>query len=471
MNNNIFSGGIPFGNGTVNADLNDSELNDVLLAYKRKVAGNYRPLLLDDFNSLPKNNLLVSTKIDGELCFLVSISKIVFLANAGGKVIFGDLPVLEEVKDIPDDTIIAGELYVKNDDRRPRVGDLPHLLAEKNNGDPKKLCFAAFDLLKISNLKMDAPYRERYNELKKIVSSDNQLRVAVCEEMDRNQLLAKFESEVKNGQIEGLVIRLPGGQIYKLKPEITIDAVIVAYTNKSEQPHLARSVLVGLMHPDEKIQILGACGNLGSDEDRKKLNIELKNIEVDTNVRYASDGGNLYTFVKPEIIIEIKVSDFQLERSDGHSSVSMKLDYKNEKWIAGPLTECPRPIHPVMTRIRTDKSTNKEDIRFSQIERFIIQNTKLDKVSELENSVVIRREVWKKNIKDSLAVRKLLVWKTNKDIDSLQFPSFVVHWTDFSPGRASPLNREVKLAPDEQTALTIADELINENIKKGWEKV
>jgi len=33
------------------------------------------------------------------------------------------------------------------------------------------------------------------------------------------------------------------------------------------------------------------------------------------------------------------------------------------------------------------------------------------------------------------------------------------------------LDREVKLAPDEAEAFKIADELVKENIKKGWEKV
>jgi hypothetical protein len=49
--------------------------------------------------------------------------------------------------------------------------------------------------------------------------------------------------------------------------------------------------------------------------------------------------------------------------------------------------------------------------------------------------------------------------------------AYVVHWTDYSPGRGSPLDRDVKLAPDENTATKIANALVEENIKKGWEKV
>jgi hypothetical protein len=50
------------------------------------------------------------------------------------------------------------------------------------------------------------------------------------------------------------------------------------------------------------------------------------------------------------------------------------------------------------------------------------------------------------------------------------FPKYVVHWTDYSPGRGSPLDREVKLAPDEKSAQAMADSMVGENIKKGWDK-
>jgi hypothetical protein len=38
-------------------------------------------------------------------------------------------------------------------------------------------------------------------------------------------------------------------------------------------------------------------------------------------------------------------------------------------------------------------------------------------------------------------------------------------------GRKSPLNRAVKIAPDEETAMGIAKNLIEANIKKGWDEV
>jgi hypothetical protein len=89
----------------------------------------------------------------------------------------------------------------------------------------------------------------------------------------------------------------------------------------------------------------------------------------------------------------------------------------------------------------------------------------------LPQSTLLRREVWTKTTKGQLAVRKLLVWQTNKSAHDERYPAFVVHWTDYSAGRAEPLDRDVRPAPDEVAAQTIAQEFIDANIKKGWEKV
>jgi hypothetical protein len=87
----------------------------------------------------------------------------------------------------------------------------------------------------------------------------------------------------------------------------------------------------------------------------------------------------------------------------------------------------------------------------------------------LGTSQVIRRQVWTKEGSGKVDVRKLLLWKTNKE--SADYPAYVVHWTDFSATRKSPLEREVRLAPNEKEAMKIADLMITENIKKGWVEV
>jgi len=88
----------------------------------------------------------------------------------------------------------------------------------------------------------------------------------------------------------------------------------------------------------------------------------------------------------------------------------------------------------------------------------------------LSASEVVRRQVWTKAAKDKTDVRKLVLWKTNKDATDPTYPAYVVHWTDYSAGRKTPLTREVRPAPTLDAAQELADAMIAENIKKGWQE-
>jgi hypothetical protein len=68
-------------------------------------------------------------------------------------------------------------------------------------------------------------------------------------------------------------------------------------------------------------------------------------------------------------------------------------------------------------------------------------------------------------------VQKFMVIKTNKETIDKKFPAFVFHYTDFSSGRADPLQKEVKISNSEKQIQEIFDAYISENVKKGWEKV
>jgi hypothetical protein len=210
---------------------------------------------------------------------------------------------------------------------------------------------------------------------------------------------------------------------------------------------------------------------LGSNEERQTLLKRLTPLSIKSSIRYASDGGSLYTFVKPQIVVEVKLTDLQSEHSDATTAKTMQLKYDKEEYKPIGMQSCPRPIHPVLERVREDKVVNETDVRIGQISTYYVEE--LDEASpiNLPKSELIRREVWTKNTKDILAVRKLTVWKTNKSKVDERYPEYVIHWTDYSPGRASPLDREVKLAPDEKTAIRTADAMIEQNIKKGWGKI
>ena len=88
----------------------------------------------------------------------------------------------------------------------------------------------------------------------------------------------------------------------------------------------------------------------------------------------------------------------------------------------------------------------------------------------MKKSEIISREVYVKESKGMKMVRKFMVWKTNKE-QSGEYPSYVYHYTDFSPTRAEMLKKEIKVSDSKKQIEEIYANEILENVKKGWEKV
>ena len=64
-------------------------------------------------------------------------------------------------------------------------------------------------------------------------------------------------------------------------------------------------------------------------------------------------------------------------------------------------------------------------------------------------------------------VRKLLLWKTNKESDG-NFPAYVAYFTDFSPNRATPLERDIRISNSREQIEELWAAMKIENIVKGW---
>jgi hypothetical protein len=465
--------GIAYGGGFIKAQIDNPDLIDRLVGYKRRVAGNYRPLTPEEIKLLPASNYLVSEKIDGELWFLVLDGKNSFFTNPTGKVVHGSLPILEEAASLPKGDILVGEFHAVGTSERPRVGDLSSVLSEAGQTRCTDLRFAAFDALAATLDESPVPYPEKLAKIKTVLAPCQYMNPLESNGLSTaTDIQEFFAKHVVDGKAEGIVIRHESGLIYKAKPHIDIDAVIVGYTKRVDQADQARSILLALMWPDETFQILGACGNLGTDAERSALLSQLESDICPSQVRIASENGGLYTFVKPKLVAQLKLTDIQKDRSDGTFTLTHKMMATDQGWESKGQSPFGRPIHPVLQRIRSDKSVNSHDVRVSQVDGILsleLMETSLS--SDSSKSEIVRREIWAKETKGLRAVRKLVVIKTNKTNYMSHQPAFVVHWTDYSPGRASPLDREIKLAQSDEAANVIAEALIAENIKKGWEKL
>jgi len=468
----IYKAGRALEKGICDAELTDADLRDQLAAYRRRVAGNYRPLPPDEIAKLPNGPMWVSEKVDGELWFLIALVGEVILANPQGSVIAGEIPTLSQAGNIPDGTIIAGELHAKVEGRRARVGDLAAVMAGGASAKMDCINFTAFDLLQDGEITELGSYADRLKKLQDLMKPSENLSVVATDTPDSaSEVKALFDAKVASSNAEGLVIRLETGHIYKLKPEVKLRMAILAYTVKADQPDMVRSILLGLIKEDGSYQILGGCGNMGSEEARKALLAKLQALKTESTARYASDGGGLYTFVKPELVTAVTVTDLQSLLSDGTPSTGMLVQYSKQGWSSLGMHSGPKLIHPVMTGLLPDAKSDQATIGYDQVADYIPPSKAYKQAAKLPESTVIRRDVWTKAAKGATAVRKLLVWKTNKEQDDPSYPAYVIHWTDYSAGRATPLDRDVRLAPDEKSALAIAEDLIAENIKKGWEKV
>lgn len=464
--------GKAFGSGFFNGRLDDPDLQETLWSYKRRVAGNYRPLAPEEIGLLPSGRYLVSEKLDGELWFLVASKGGTCLVNPYGRVIHGGIPLLTEASSLTDGAILAGELYIQKEGARARVGDLSAYFANPDKFQEHSLAFCVFDVVKGQEGIEQQPYEARHGSIKALFQGGKSVHAVIHLELaSAAEISSAFAERVLSGQQEGVVVRTASGLIYKIKPVIELDALVVAYTSRVDSPDQARSLLLALAIDDETFQIVGGCGNLGTDENRVSLHSQLKPLDCNSAVRISSDTGGLYQFVKPSLIVQVKVTDLQADRSDGSPSLGHQIKLGGKGWSSLGMTPTARLIHPVLVRVREDKAVNSHDLRISQIDVHVrvSRNAAVD-TSVSGKSEMFRREVWVKEVKGVKAVRKLLVWKTNKEQVNPSMPAFVVHWTDYSPERASPLGREVKLAPTQEIATAIADELIETHIKKGWER-
>ena len=78
--------------------------------------------------------------------------------------------------------------------------------------------------------------------------------------------------------------------------------------------------------------------------------------------------------------------------------------------------------------------------------------------------------MWTKQLKGQTAVRKLVLWETNKAGNGSDFPAYVVHLTDYSPNRKTPLERDIRVSNSREQIDELWAELVKENIVKGWSK-
>lgn len=452
------------GNGhrTPAGALTNPVLADRLRAYRRRVASGYRSLRIEEIGQM-HGPMFVAPKIDGELWCLVSDGTDVCLVNPRGVVIHGAVPVLDDARRLGlPPMVIAGELWATSTTGRPRVAGVAKACAGGTQAPVGRLRFAAFDIVQEAG--EVAPYADRLATLRAVLDGGD---LVAC--VDTVEVETAAEARTLYGQWveadggEGVVVRDASGTA-KIKPSIDIDAAVIGYTCRADAPGQARSLLLAVRRGGAQYQIIGEVGSLGTDAQRLDLHERLSTLACPSTYRQADSDGAIYQAVRPQTVVQIRVNDVQAERTDGEAVRRMVLTTGIGGWSAVRAMPGVALVHPVLERIRDDKTASREEIRIEQVGL----TDEAAEAVEQPASKLTRREVWTKASKGATAVRKLLVWRTNKGEG---YPAWVVAWVDYSPGRAKPIQRTVRALPTEAAAHREAEALIAKGIKRGWDPV
>jgi len=462
------------------------ELTEPLREYKLRVAKRYRtlpPSLVEVV--LPEGKLYVSPKIDGELWFALRLDGETVLCAANGRMLDG-IPVTAALAKClagAGDALVAGELFIapRAGGPRPRVFHVAKAL-----GDPaqfERVGFKAFDVVTWRGEDtLKQPYEARLALLAEAFpESGPASRIATYEDTKRG-VLARYREWVESKRYEGLIARHDTGGIYKVKPEIGLDAVVIAWSERIVVDRVElRELHVALMRDDGSYHVLGTVGTGLDDLTRLRLQERLNGLAAESSYRMANREGTLCRFVRPELVIELKCSDLMGAEPGEPPTLRMTLDYDATKgWSAKEALPLPTLLAPVFLRVRDDKRVDLADIGLDQVRQ--ITSFESDEVplatapratepTAGTRSEVVSRKVWVKQTKGQTAVRKFVAWATHKAEVDLRYPPFVVAFSDFSAGRKEPLQRELRVASTQEKLEAHIREWETENVKKGWAPV
>ena len=469
----------PLGTGLIYpaGSVRDPELAALLASHKRDVAGAYTSVAPEAITStIPAGRHVASTKIDGEQWFLCKNGHGALLVSPNGKVITG-VPLTEEADQVLAGWtgVLAGELYATAVTGRPRVFDLHSALGGGAGAQVDRLRFAAFDILRGSDRDCQSlPFGDRAERIRELLTDAEVIHPADFTVVGGSDgVQAFFESKVLAGS-EGIVVRCNDGRIFKVKPRVTIDAAVMAYTESS----LGVGELLLALMPDEQpdghmaMQIIGRIDTGFSRAERRELADRLRPLRCESAPNLSSRSGLPYQWVRPEMVVEVACHELFTTASDGESIRRWRLKHDGDVWQPLGKAASVSMRDAVFVRVREDKTVRLPDVRWSQVTDLVLIADVKHAPADLPRSDVIRREVYTKRVRDyGTAVRKLVVWRTNKDDADPRYPAYVAMFTDYSPARQDPLRTELRVASGAERIVAIAENWLAENTRRGWECV
>ncbi len=459
----------------------DPALHSRVQDYRRLSSSRMVPLDKKSMRErLPQASYHVSRKIDGEFTVLVYRDGDTFTMNPGGTVRVG-MPWMDEAAGRlaqagVREALIAGELYTaRPDGKRTRVHDVISVTRRPESVDDlKRLRFAPFDLLSLDGQPSEA-FSQSWQKLQAWFAGGQAVRpVETVEAKSLLEVEKLFDQWVDKENAEGLVVRSETAGVFKVKPRHTLDVVVIGFTESTdERQGMLHDLLVAVMRQDGTLQVLSRVGGGFSDDDRRQMLGQLKDMVVGSQYAEVNAEHVAYQMVRPEWVIEVSCLDLVSETTGGGPINRMVLDWNEEVYHTVRRMPLVSVISPQFIRRRQDKSVHVADVRIGQVTD-LVEVPQADRNARdiaLPKSDLLRREVYIKQLKGETMVRKFVMWKTNKESEVGEFPAYVVHYTDFSPNRKAPLAREIRVSSSREQIDTLWNDMKAANVKQGWSPV
>jgi hypothetical protein len=448
--------------------------------YRRHIATRMVPIEPDQIlKRFPAAaDYLVSLKVDGEFNALVYADGAAILANPGGTVRIG-LPLIKEAADLlraagVQRAMIAGELYYADAlGKRPRVHDVTRVARQPaSQAELDGLQFAAFDVVELDGKPNADAYPNVLAKLKNLFCKGKHCGVVETVPLKDATAIANQHKKWVDAGAEGAVVRSETVGTFKIKTRHTLDAVVIGFTEGTDdRAGMVHDLLLAVMRADGNLHVVGRVGGGFSTQDRRDFLSDLKDRVVESDYVEVNDQV-AYRMVRPELIIEISVLEMISQTTRGVPIKTMVVQWNKEKRRYEVVRRMPLVslTSPQFVRRREDKSVNPTDIRIQQVSDlvevpFVDRDTRQ---LERARSTILKREVRMKEMKGAVMVRKLVMWQTNKEADNDEYPAYVIHYTDYSPNRKTPLEREIRVSSSSDQIKDLWEELATEGFTKGW---
>lgn len=469
------------------AAVTDRVLLEVAEQYETEVSNRFIAIKPADLPARygPDSRVLETTKYDGEGVFVyyeAGRHPDIFTFNApSGRVRVG-LPCLSELAanlkaQGTKKALLRAELYLREtvDGRRCASADVTRASYSTDPADAGRFHLAVLDVVMLDGRDLrvhQSDFLTVWKLLAELAGTNAEKLVHRAEggEVSGADLPRVFEQKTGGG-LEGLVIRrLDRSEVCKLKPRRTIDAAVVGFVEgEFEGNYGMMSLLTALAYPPGEhglqLQSIARVGSGFNDQDRVDWLGRLSTLRVDAPLAMSDSDGRPVRFVKPGFVVELEAED--VLPADEEASGQQVFGWDSSRWSFEGLAACPRLLLPTFHRLRPDKDLTPQSVRLGQLTGREIAAPELIN-RDLPALQLVRREVYTKEVKGALAVRKLVVGR--RPATAGAFP-YVVFWTDFSAGRKTPLEVTTLFAHTETRAEALVKKLIEENVTKGFHLV